>query len=513
MKGRKDKIRKMIFWRPDVRLVAVISVIMLALLLVPLVRMAFYSAPWYDDYNYGGFVKSFLSEEHSLKSALKGAVYCMKTQWHAWQGTFSSIFFMAFVPVVWGEEYYFWGPLFLIGILTIAVFVFVKALTRNVLQADGASGTILASGVTAMVVVMIHHAQRGFYWYNSGIHYIGMHACLLLLIAAWVKLLSGTGKLSSVLLIVWTLLGAVLAGGANYVASLQGLLVGLSILALEGVVLRRKRVCLMLPSMLVYGIAFYMNVSAPGNDVRGAIYRDCGMTTDVVSAVLNSFLEAFRYMKTFNWQMTLAVMVLLGPIMWRIVKNSKCRFRFPGILLAWSICLYATGFTSSLYVTGAVALARVVNAIKITYQILLVVNEIYWLGWICKKLEQRKNREEIGTDSKSVPFVFFVAMGMLMLGIFAMDSRKDENYSSWAAYHYVHTGEANEFHRQYEERVEAIKNGGDVVRVEPYVFRPWILATVDLSVDPNDEGNAAMAKWYNKQAIICTHQETDEAKN
>lgn len=512
MKEQKDKRKKIILWKPDVRLVAVISVIMLALLLVPLVRMAFYSAPWYDDYNYGRFVKAFLSEEHSLRSALKGAAYCVKTQWYAWQGTFSSIFFMSLVPVVWGEEYYFWGPLFLIGILTIAVMVFVKVLTRNILQADRASSTILASGVTAMAVVMIHHAHRGFYWYNGGIHYIGMHACLLLLIAAWVKLLSGTGKLQSVLLIAWTLLGAVLAGGSNYVTSLQGLLVGLSIVALEGIIFRRKRVCLMLPSLLVYGIAFYLNASAPGNDVRGAIYRDCGMTTDVTSAVLNSFLEAFRYMKIFNWQMTLAVMALLAPIIWRIVRNSKCRFRFPGILLAWSVCLYATGFTSSLYVTGAVALARVVNAIKITYQILLIANEVYWLGWICRKLEQRKNGKEVRTDSKSAPLVFFLAMGMLMLGIFAADPNKEGNYSSWAAYHYVHTGEANEFHKQYEERVAAIKNGGEVVTVEPYVFRPWILATTDLSDDPEDEGNVAMAKWYDKQAIICSHQETDDTE-
>lgn len=522
MKGKslKDKLKNIIMWRPDMRLVAALFVVALVLLLIPLVRMAIYSVPWYDDYNYGKFVKGFLSEERSLQSALKGAQYCTKTMWYAWQGTFSSIFLMSLVPLIWGEEYYFLGALFLIGILTVSMLIFVKSLSRNLFQADAASGVALAAGVTAMTVVLIHHPHQGFYWYNAGIHYIGMHSLLLLTIAAWVKLVTGAGKLKSALLIAWTLLGAVCAGGANYVTSLQGFLVGGSIIAL-GLVLRKKRVWLLLPSMLVYGYGFYKNMSAPGNAKRSAIYRDSGMSTDVVSAVTNSFVEAARFMKTFNWQMTLMVVILLAPIIWRIVKKSKCRFRYPGILLLWSVCLYATGFTSSLYVTGAVALARVVNAIKITYQILVIANEIYWLGWICRKLEQRtdcKNKwlkrlaaaGEGTARPKGAPLAFFAVAGMVMLGIFAMDPIKVHHYSSWAAYYYVHTGEANEFHKQYLERVEAIKNGGGTVIVEPYVFRPWILAIADLSEDPNAESNVAMAEWYHKEAILCIHQEEEE---
>ena len=505
----KDKIGKIIFWRPDRRLAAFLALLALGLLLLPLLRIALYSAPWYDDYGYGGFVKGFLDQERTWKSALEGAIYGTKVQWYAWQGTFSSIFFMTLVPLVWGEEYYFLGPLFLICILTIAVWVFVKVLARDVLKADRASAVILASGVTAMVVVMIYHANQGFFWYNAGIHYVGMHAFLLLLIAAWIKLLVDRGRVKTVLLVLWTLLGAVLAGGSNYVTSLQGLLVGLGIVA-AGAVLYKKRAWVLCPSMIAYLIAFYMNISAPGNEARGAIYRDCGMSMGAVPAVLGSFVEAFRHIGLFSWQMTLAVMLLLAPIIWRIVRRSNCRFRYPGIVLICSICLYATGFTSSLYVTGAVVLARVVNAVKITYQILVIINEIYWLGWVCRKWESRR-AERKETEDKNVPLIFFLAVGVLMLGIFLSASSVDRegHYSSWAAYHYVHTGEAYEFHRQYTERVAAIKEGGEIVQVDPYMFRPWILAVSDLSSDPGNEANAAMAGWYRKQAIICTLEKAE----
>ena len=92
----KDKfdLKKWLCWRPDTKWVAFLAFGVLAVVLLPLVRVAFYAVPWYDDYTYGSFVKSFYAQEASLKSVLAGAAYCVKTQWYAWQGTFSSIFFI-----------------------------------------------------------------------------------------------------------------------------------------------------------------------------------------------------------------------------------------------------------------------------------------------------------------------------------------------------------------------------------------------------------------------------------
>lgn len=108
----KDRLKRIWNWEPGMGVVAAAAVCLLLLLLVPLLRLALYAVPWYDDYNYGQFVKNFVDMERSIGSAVSGAVYCMKTQWYAWQGTFSSVFFMSLMPGVWGEQYYFWGPVF-----------------------------------------------------------------------------------------------------------------------------------------------------------------------------------------------------------------------------------------------------------------------------------------------------------------------------------------------------------------------------------------------------------------
>lgn len=514
MKRAWAKVRGAILWKPSRKLVAVLAVAALLLLMVPLVRIAVYTVPWYDDYNFMGPVRYHLSMDYSLPSALKGAFECARTQWYAWQGTFSSIFFMALSPFAWNESYYFWGTLFLIVLLPISVFVLVKGVIRGVLKADAAHAVILSAAVAAASVVFIHSDRAGFYWYNSGIHYVGMHSMLLLTAAAWIRLLSGAGKVNSTLLFVWTLLGAVLSGGANFVTALQSIVLLLSLIAL-GALLRRRRAFLLLPSLAVNIYAVYKNVSAPGNNVRQAVFSGSGQgVMGAVPAIGKSFLEAFLHMWRFTGIRTLALMALLAPIIWQMAKKLQFRFRYPGLILLWSFCFYATGFTPSLYAMGHAGLGRTLNAVKITWQILLFLNEVYWLGWLCQKAEQEglvarvagKLRARFGTW-EGIPLAFYLLMGVVMFGIFAVDPYQAANYSSFSAYWYVHTGEANEFHKEYLARVEAIKNGGSIVEVTPYHFKPAPLCVDDLSADPNNEANYFMASWYGKEAIICVSEE------
>lgn len=466
--GWKMKVKRVVCWRPEKRLVAVGAVILLLVLLIPLLRMTLYAVPWYDDYLFGKFVRNFLMEEYSLKSALQGAVYCAKVQWYAWAGCFSSSFFSALVPMVWADELYFVGPVFLISILTASVFVLSMVLCRDVLKADAAVGIAFSSIATAMAVVLIYTAQQGFYWYNSGIHYVGMHSFLMLLVAAWVKLLTNPGKVASVFLVLWTLAGAALVGGTNYVTALQGLLLGISLLAL-GALLRRKHTWLLLPSVLLNGFCFYMTVSAPGNNVRSAIFKDSGLGMSPIPAIGYSFIEAFRHIGKFSGLITLAVMILVLPLLFQMLKKTEFQFRWPGLLLFWSFCLYATGFTPSLYSMGNAGVGRTLNAVKITYQILLLINEVYWLGWLGQKLRQK---DPFRAFEKGAPITFYMAVGLVMLGIFALETNKEGDYSSYGAYYWIHTGEANEFHKEYLARVDAIKNGEAVVTVPAYHFRP-----------------------------------------
>lgn len=497
----KEKIRKALTWRPQKWLVAVGAMLALGVVLLPLFRILPYTAPWYDDYTYGVYAHRFLGQEWSLGSAIQGAWYCTRTSWYAWQGTFSSIFFMSMVPLIWGEQYYFLGPLFILLLLLSALLVFTKVLLRDVLEAEWPFCLAIQAIVTGTVFVLIYTPNGGFFWYNAAVHYVGMHSFLLLLAASWIKLLRGAGRVSCVFLVLWSLLGAVLAGGANFVTTLQGLILGFSFVGL-GIMLKNKRVFLLLPSLAVYAFCFYKTVSAPGNNVRKGVLSGYGM--GAAEAILRSFQEAVNKIPEFTGLITVAVMVLLFPLAWQMVKRLSFSFRFPGLLLLWSFCFYATGFTPSLYSLGHAGLGRTLNAVKITFQLLLFANEIYWLGWLQKK---RKKTDKV--SEKGAMWWFYPVVGICMFCIFSVEPNQSAKYSSFAAYYYVHTGEAYNFHQEYLERIEKIQSGGPDVVVKPYAYKPWILQSAQLSSSPDAEENRAVASWYDKNSITCIADESE----
>ncbi|MCX4305208.1 MAG: hypothetical protein OSJ69_05335 [Acetatifactor sp.] len=496
-------LKKAMKWKPDARLVAGMAFAAFVLLMIPLLRIAIYSVPYYDDYKFGGFVKGFLAQERSLRSALQGALYCTKTNWYAWQGTYSASFFNSLMPMVWGEQYYFLGVVFLILVLPVSIMVLVKVLLHDVLKADWPSCVAMQAAMAAMAVVLLYSPQQGFYWYVGGMSYVGMHSFLMLTIAAWIKLLVGSGRVKAILLMLWSLVGAALAGGATYVTALQGLLICLGLVGL-GAILRSRRTWLLVPSLLVYGYGFFKNVTAPGNQVRARWYVGWGYPP--IEAVFRSFLEAFSHLGEFSGWITLACLILFGPIIWRMVCMLKFSFRLPGLVLAASFCLYATGFTPTLYAMGHGGYGRVLNCVKITYQILLIINEVYWLGWLRGVLD-RKGKTVSG---RGAVWWFYPLMGAVMLFIFAFLSRSQAGcYSSYGAYYFVHTGEAYNFYQEYKNRIDTIVNGGPDVVVKPYVYKPWFLFIKDLGEDPMMDENQSMAAWYGKNSISCI-SETQE---
>jgi len=488
-------------WKPPVLWMAAAALLLLIIVLIPLLRILPYAIPWYDDYTYGWFARAALLERQKPWSAVEGAWECARVSWYAWQGTYASIFFMALVPMIWGEEYYFLGLLLIMLLLFVGVFALVKVLVRDILQADRAYWVILESVIIASVFMFIYSAQAGFFWYNGGIHYVGMHGIAMIFVVVSVKLLRSRSLPGRVLLLFCSLPLSVVTAGSNFVTTLQGLLVLLTVLAL-GAWFYRKRVLLLLPALGVYLFGFYKNVAAPGNHVRSMSYVGWGYSP--IEAVLRSFLEAFLHLGEFTGWIMLAVLLFSAPLIWQMLGTLRFRFRYPGVVLLWSFCLYATGFTPSLYSLGHAGLSRTLNAVKLTYMLLLFLNEVYWLGWLRQRFVSAGKKLWGGA-----PWWFYPLTGLLMLVIFITAPNQAGCYSSYGAYYYVHTGEAYNLRQEYLERVEQIKNSGAEVTVEPYHFKPWFLYQGDLSEDPENEANKAIAQWYGKNAVICKEADID----
>lgn len=499
----KKRIRDILKKEISMKILALGTFLALVLLLLPIVRCMMFSVPWYDDFNYARFTKSFYELKGDLKGALEGVLYFTRSQWHAWQGTYTSCFFMSCMPAVWGTDKYVYGLWFVLAVLLLGIFCLTKVLLCDVLKCrDNWSCLVVQSVLAAMVVVFIHVPKEGLFWYNAAVHYTAMHGFGMLLIAGLIKLVYVKGKIKTILLIIGSLFGAVLVGGVNNVTALQVGLVILSIIGF-GLLFKKKRVLLLIPTAICYGVALYKNIGAPGNAKRMVHYVN--MKTNPVEAILRSFQCAFTQFDDFTGWKTVAVLIMLLPVIYYIVTKVEFEFRYPGLILFWSICLYATGFTPTLYTMGHIMLGRANNVARITFQILLLVNMFYWMGWLFQYLKKK----EKALPLKST-WSFYALMVMIMVGIFALEPNKIGEYSSYAAYYFVHSGEAYNYYHEYLERVEICESDEKNVVVRPFNYKPWILCPGDLSENADHETNIFMAQYFGKDSITCIAEEQEE---
>ena len=481
MKDAREKLRKFWAWNPGKILLAIGCCGLLLLTLIPLFRLTVYAVPYYDDYNFGRFATAAMEQEQSKWAAISGALDCSRIQWYAWQGTYSSIFFMTLMPAIWGEQYYFLGPVFILLLLFAGTMVFTWTILRKVLEMDRWNSLAIQAVITTAVFMFIYSAQSGFYWYNGGVHYVGMHGFGLLLLSAAICLERAKGRTSTGLLLTVLLVSVVLE--------------------------HRKKGLWLLPAALVYIIGFGLNVAAPGNSVRARSYVGWGYSP--LESIGRSFLEAVKHLPEFTGSIVLMVMVMLLPAIWQALRGTNYRFRCPGIVLAWSFCLYAAGYTPSLYSLGHAGLSRTLNAVKITYLVLLFLNEIYWCGWLQQRLQKKagsKFRWLAKWDGTAV-WWFYAIMGLEFIMIFQVSPNQAGHYSAYGAYYYVHSGEAYNFHQEYLERVEKLLGDEENVQLEPYHFKPWFLCMGDISENADNEANRSLAIWYDKESVTLISED------
>lgn len=498
----KEKLKRVFSTEISRKLVALGAVAALAIVLLPIVRIMTYCVPWYDDFSYGDYTKSFWELKYSFADAVKGALYNTKTLWYAWQGTFTSCFFMSMMPAVWGPDKYVYGLWAVLAVLLIGIFALVKVLLFDVLKCEDRWNCLTVQSVAAITVVLfMRSAIEGFFWYNSAVHYTAMHGLGMLFIAGLIRLVYADGKVQKLLLFLGSILGAGIVGGVNNVTALQVGLVMMSILGF-GIVFRKKSVLRILPATICYMIALGINLGAPGNDKRMVFFADNMMTP--VEAIWCSFQSAITYFWDFTGWSVIAIFVLMVPVAWQVVSKVQFEFRYPWLVLLWSFCLYASGFAPTLYVMRTTLLGRATNMTKVTFQILLFINLFYLVGSAYKYLEKKSKHPQMKNT-----WSFYIVMMIVMVTIFALEPNKGGVYSSYCAYYFVHTGEAYNYYQEYLKRVEICESDEADVVVHPYVFKPWLLCLGDLSDNPEDDPNRFMANFYDKNSITCIAPEED----
>jgi len=228
-----------------------------------LLRLGLYSVPWYDDYEYAKYTKSFQEAYGSgLINAIRGACYQVRESWVIWQGTFSSIFLMALSPMGFNTDNYYMGSFVLIILLTVSAAVLTFALCRRVFGIKGYPAVCLSFAMSIFTVWRVHSANQAFYWYNGGLHYVGMHSFMMLFAAVLICMMDFKKPVTTALKMILSVILAVICSGANFATALQGILLLLGFTVLT-IVKQKKKALVYVPAIVVYLIGLAFNIGAP----------------------------------------------------------------------------------------------------------------------------------------------------------------------------------------------------------------------------------------------------------
>ncbi|MBQ2082826.1 MAG: hypothetical protein II468_04220, partial [Lachnospiraceae bacterium] len=397
---------------------AIVLGVVLVCALIPLLAQAKYMIPWYDDYNYARYNRSFrLAYGDTFINLMRGVCFQVKESWYAWQGTFSSIFLMALCPIAWGEQYYRYGGMALIILFAVSVVFMMYCLCKEMFGMKKLGSLSIAFLTALLVIERMYFPGHGFYWFNGGVHYIGIHSFLMLLVGVLVLLSAKKGIVATILEVFFGMFLALIVSGGNYVSLLEGAII-LAALTLYIAVKYKKAAFRLIPIIMVFAFGFYKNASAPGNSVRSAYFA--GSSYGPVGAVLHSFPEGMKMIRQFSDHFLVVVLIALIPIIWGGLKDSKVKFRWPIIFVLFVAGLYFASYTAPLYGMGSVMQARIWNVNKLMYQLAFILSEIYIIGWVKRKVSEKGKKFSFDIGY----WWFYVGLTVLLLGLFIGKGRE-----------------------------------------------------------------------------------------
>lgn len=484
--------------------VAVVLIVIFTFTILPILFLGIYDYPCADDYSYASATRQVWLQSRSVWQVLKEAVSISASRYQTWQGTFTSIFFMALQPAIWTEKAYCITPFIMTGILSVSVFYLLHVILVQYLEGTRQEWIILSLIVLIAVIQCMVDKTDAFFWYNGSVHYIVPFSFLLLMQASLISALTASAKEKRRRIFLSSLY-AVFVGGGNYISGLTACVCSISLLLLLLFMKKLKEHKTACIPVFILVLSFLINMAAPGNSVRGESVQ--GMPP------LKSIMVSFRYTLAFavdEWtDWTIWALVLFSlPFIWKVVKNTRFRFPCPFLAAAYSYCLVSSAFTPALYATGNIDAGRIRNIIFILYVLLLFLNAGYAMGWACHYFQLHSGENE-ARENLTVNQRWYVILTSLALffGLGITIKPNPDYYTTSAAVMELVTGEARAYGQEMEARIELLQLPDENIVLPCIQTQPALLYHSDITFYDKDWSNIAMSRYYGKQSIILSDAE------
>ncbi|MCL2811355.1 MAG: DUF6056 family protein [Clostridia bacterium] len=476
--------------------------VLFVLLLLPLLVIAVYAHPTYDDYTFGLHTKRAWQQTGSLYAVLGAAAVTVRNFFYGFQGSFASTFLMALQPGVFGERFYILGPYILIGGLVAATWLFMRTVIGK------QQGAALCWLVLFFSVQFLPGADEGFFWFNGGVYYTFFYSLSLVLYSMALRAHRAVTPVKRAAIVGGACVLAIAVGGGNYVTALLSVVL-LVLHTGYRCMSKDRRWWISFAIFLCLVGSFLVSATAPGNAVRQAKAQGMPYPEAIYLSFHNAFTffsggmraEALQGAGGMRLEYVLGALIAL-PFVYRAAERNACSFRYPGLVTLLSICVYACQFTPHLAALSKEGPSRLTNIIFYTNFWMIGGNMFYWCGWWAKKKSV--------TEATRV-LARWVAVGaavMLMLTCTVTALRRPDAISGVSAAVNLADGRARRYGEALAERIAVFED--ETVRdavVPPLPAKPYVLKWTGMVTDTTDWMNAITANYYGKDSVSVEPQD------
>ena len=491
-----EYIKEPLLWRN-------ILLVLLALSIIPLLVLAKYNHSCADDFSYGIGVHQAWTQTHSLLEVLKAIGNTVHVISKSWQGTYSAIVLFAIQPAVWGEQYYSLTTFIIIAFLLWGVFSFFRSWIG---KSSGSKyiADIVSCCVLILFLQLVPTPVESLFWWNGASFYILWNALMLVQISRFLTI-SYAKKCTVLQCVTMSVLGILLAG-SNYITAL--LTLEITVLFFAYCIYSRnswKQAAIVLAVTLA---GFAISVFAPGNAFRQQQYE----SINPLLSIIESFMYAYRWAITWTSDTLILELLFCLPFAISIPLNTNVKtLRFPlWVKLLLLIGLFVSTFTPTIYAGNGAGPERAQNMRFLLWAIVCFISEFlvaeHAVNWI-KKRGHGSILDDIQawfSTRKAVLLLSVLIVAVFLSGLRGYYFNKFECFTSVSAVHSLVNGEAQEYDRIADERMQLLLSDETTVVLQPFTTEPYLLYFYDITDDPTDLGNQAMAAYYGKESVIVS---------
>ncbi|WP_022766631.1 hypothetical protein [Butyrivibrio sp. XPD2006] len=467
-----------------IKILAIILVIILIATLLPIIYVSKFAYPWADDFGYSADARQAFLRTGSVFATLGPAFEHVINTYFTWQGTYTSCFFMALEPAVFGIKlYHLGGSIMLLSIL-LSYYYLLSVVFNKLFNASGAVKWCLLSLLTMYTIQGVDGKAEAFTWFNSAVHYTFAHSLLILFIALTVNhIWTSDNKKRIVRTVLISILGF-LAAGTNNITVFGGLL--FIVLFYAGLVLYQRvygdrtydKFLRSLPMIISFFVGAAINLGAPGNKQRMLLGSN---NNNLFVVVKNSFALGSAFIQRHFSGVTLGFILLTAAIIWysnsadKLFEKATFKFPLPVLVTVISFCLLSALYApfaylgdaeiSEPYIDANLSVTRVSNTIFFAFVLLLFFNVFYYCGWLHNK-GFNKYSPVAGIALTVAAIIIIACSTVQILG------QKPGAYTTASAINNIKNGTAAYYGLQMSENINKLQSDDAVVYVSPIAVDP-----------------------------------------